>query len=73
MKCPKCSEGRLRVTHTHGTDHGFTQRCVCEKCLSVCITKATIVQVDPKHGQGAAALAESMRRKKADPCTRDRP
>jgi transcription initiation factor TFIIIB Brf1 subunit/transcription initiation factor TFIIB len=63
MKCPKCSVGKVKVTHTYGTDFGFTQRCVCEGCGAVLVTKATIIKIDPTYGEGASAIARKMREK----------
>jgi hypothetical protein len=62
MKCTsKQCGGRLKVTHTYGTDLGFTQRRVCDRCGRVVTVKATIVADDPVHGEGAATLAQRIK------------
>lgn len=50
----------MRVTHTYGTGTGSTQRSVCEKCGAVYTLKTTIVAINPKQGEGAAAVARQM-------------
>jgi len=63
VKCPKCeAESSLKVTHTYGSDYSFTQRAVCGSCGAVVVRHATVVAVDPPHGEGAAAIAERMKR-----------
>ena len=66
MKCPKCG-APLRVTHSYAVPEGQTQRMVCDACKTICTTQKMIVAVDPRYGQGAASLAERLRRKNRRP------
>lgn len=62
MQCPKCLEGRLRVSHTHSAGPGRqAQRRQCDKCLMTFTTVCTILHTDPDYGQGAAIVARQMK------------
>ncbi len=60
MICPKCGKSDLRVTHTYKTPAGQVQRSVCSSCRVVLSVQSVIVAVDPRYGQGAAAIARRM-------------
>lgn len=63
MNCPRCG-GRTRVTHSYTIEHGKTQRRECEDCHTVVTTQTVVVCIDPKYGQGAAALARKRNQSK---------
>ena len=60
MKCPKCDRP-LRVTHTYGAGGSAkVHRAVCE-CGAVAVIVSEIFDVDPTHGNGAAAVAAKIK------------
>lgn len=63
MKCPKCGDPKMDVTHTYRAgDAGTTQRMECKHCgcvATVAILRA-IVAIEPGYGQGAAVLAKKI-------------
>ena len=56
---PKCS-GILIVCNTYTTGSGKTQRLECPVCLTVYTAIVVLVNSNPAHGQGAAALAKQL-------------
>lgn len=60
MNCPRCGSP-TKVSHSYADAHGVTQRRVCDGCGVVLVAETTIVAVDPKRGQGAAARARQRK------------
>lgn len=65
MKCPGCNE-RMFCTNSYRVPGGVTQRLECKtkgcRKVAAAVTQTVIVSVDPKKGEGAAALAKKLRR-----------
>ena len=61
MRCPKC-DTRLVVTHTYAAgDAGKTSTAKCQNCGLVATIVSTIQAINPKRGEGAAAVAKEMK------------
>lgn len=50
----------MHVTHSYSIEQGRTHRRECESCHLVVTTQTVVVFVDPKYGEGAAALAKRL-------------
>lgn len=62
MQCPKCGH-RLRVVNSYRAgNHGQTQRLCCDKCHIDATVVVLLVTVEPVRGQGAASIANKMRK-----------
>lgn len=57
MNCPKCGS-RMEVTHTYRVERGSTQRLQCEnkKCGTIATAVRLLVAINPRYGDGAAAI-----------------
>ena len=67
MKCGKhgCT-GDLYVTNTYSAGpQGSVQRCECCKCGTVHTVTKFVASVNPRYGEGAAAVAARLRKKNA--------
>ena len=68
MNCPKCDK-KLKVTHryTAGSNAG-TQRLQCSDstCNTVVTCTVLMENIDPRYGEGAAALAKKILTKTSD-------
>lgn len=72
MICPKCKEGRLRITHSFASAPGIrTQRSRCGHCLTV-YTIVSRAEIElPSRGQGAGSLARKWSLQASVPQTED--
>jgi predicted Zn finger-like uncharacterized protein len=62
MNCPKC-DTQMRVTHSiRAGNDAMTQRVECPKCNTVGTVQAILVNINPGHGEGAAAIAKKLAR-----------
>lgn len=63
MKCPqpKC-EGNLTVTNTYMIGVNRTQRASCPECKTVVTLHTEVTAINPIRGEGAAALAQRIRK-----------
>lgn len=60
MKCTKCENGTLKVTHTHTPSPGMKiQRAKCGTCKRIFTIVSRIEFENPVNGQGAYALAKA--------------
>jgi len=65
MECPKCKTGVMEVTHTYNCgERGTMQRLVCNKCDTVGTAQNVLINIDPKRGEGAFAIAKKVNKKK---------
>ena len=61
MDCPKCKTGVMEVTNTYSCgERGMMQRLVCNQCSAVGTAQNSLINVDPKRGEGAFALAKKV-------------
>jgi len=65
MRCPKCREADLQVSHTYPIDESLkVRRLECPNCGAVATAQTvTTVTIDPPHGQGAFSVAGRLRRR----------
>lgn len=66
MDCPKCSQQKMKVTHTvKAGSAGKTQRHECPVCHTSAVCVVMLAAVNPAFGQGAHATAKRMMKDEA--------
>lgn len=59
MNCQSC-DTKLKVVNTYSVPGGKTQRLECPACFTVYTAAVVLLNVDPKKGDGASALAKRL-------------